>query len=165
MARVDELLGQVEHLRDVLGGAGEDVGREEVEERGVGVERGLVRVGDLGWVVLCSSPAATSIRSSPRSKRSSRRWPTSVMFWTWRTVDAVVQHRPSDEVGEEERPQVADVGVAVDGRAAGVHPEAPAVGRLDGFDGAGEGVAEAERHRRIVVGRTRDPVEISVESP
>ena len=33
-------------------------------------------------VVLCSSPAATSIRSSPRSNRSSRRCPTSVMFWT-----------------------------------------------------------------------------------
>ena len=33
------------------------------------------------------------------------------------------------EVGEEERPQVADVGVSVDRRAAGVHPEpAPSAG-------------------------------------
>ena len=61
-------------------------------------------------------------------------------------VDAVVEDGATDQVGEEERPEVADVGVAVDGRAAGVHPEAPAVARLDGFDGAGQGVAETERH-------------------
>ncbi len=34
---------------------------------------------------LSSSFAATSIRSSPRSNRSSRMWPTSVMFWTCTT--------------------------------------------------------------------------------
>ena len=77
-------------------------------------------------------PAATSIRSSPRSKRSSRRWPTSVMFWTCEDRRAVVQHDPPDQVGEEERPEVADVGVAVDGRAAGVHPDAPASGGSTG---------------------------------
>ena len=69
-------------------------------------------------------------------------------------VDAVVQDGAADEVGEEEGPEVPDVGVAVDGRAAGVHPEPPAVARLDGFDGAGEGVAEAECHARIVVARS-----------
>ena len=36
-------------------------------------------------VDLCSRPACTSIRSSPRSNSSSRRCPTSVMFLTWNT--------------------------------------------------------------------------------
>src|SRR5262249_32346462 len=59
---------------------------------------------------------------------------------------AVVQDRPADEVGQQERPQVADVGVAVDRRAAGVHPEPGAVGRLDGLERAGQGVPESEAH-------------------
>ena len=48
VAGVLERLGQGEHLRDVLGGAREDVGGQDVDQRLVGVERGLVRVGDLG---------------------------------------------------------------------------------------------------------------------
>ena len=39
-------------------------------------------------------------------------------------LDPVVQERPPDQVGQQVAAQVADVGVAVDGRAAGVHPEA-----------------------------------------
>src|SRR6185312_763562 len=69
-------------------------------------------------------------------------------------VDAVVQDGAPDEVGQEERPQVADVGVAVDGRAARVHPEAASVDGLDGLDGAGQGVAKTEGHPGIVVGPT-----------
>ena len=37
-------------------------------------------------------------------------------------LDAVVEQRPPDQVGQQVAAQVADVGVAVDGRAAGVHP-------------------------------------------
>src|SRR4029453_2810644 len=62
---------------------------------------------------------------------------------------AVVQDDPPDEIREEEGPQVADVGVAVDGRPAGVHPQPGAVGRLDGRERAGERVANVEGHLRI----------------
>jgi hypothetical protein len=65
-------------------------------------------------------------------------------------VDAVVEHGPPDEVGEHERSEVADVRVPVHGRAAGVHPEAPAIARFDRLDFAGQRVPEAERHGRIV---------------
>ncbi len=47
----------------MLGRAGEDVGGQEVDARLVGVEAGLVGVGDLLAVVLSSSWAATSMRS------------------------------------------------------------------------------------------------------
>ena len=48
-----------------------------------------------------------------------------------------------DEVGEQERAQVPDVGVAVDGRPAGVHPDPVAVAGLDGLDCTAERVPEA----------------------
>ena len=48
MAGILEPFGEVEHLGDVLGRAREDVGGEDVDERLVGVERGLVCGGDLG---------------------------------------------------------------------------------------------------------------------
>ena len=63
-------------------------------------------------------------------------------------VDAVVEQGPPDEVGQQVAAQVPDVGVAVDGRAAGVHPDAAGLERLDRFDPAGQGVAEAEGHLR-----------------
>jgi hypothetical protein len=64
--------------------------------------------------------------------------------------DSVVENDPPDEVGEEERPQVPDMCISVDGRATGVHPEPVAVGGLDRLDRSGERVAETERHRRLV---------------
>jgi hypothetical protein len=42
------------------------------------------------------------------------------------------------------------MGVAVDRRTAGVHPKPVAVGRLDGLDGASQGVAEVEGHAKFV---------------
>jgi hypothetical protein len=38
-------------------------------------------------------------------------------------LDAVVEQDPPNEIGQEKRPEVADVGVAVDRRPAGVHPD------------------------------------------
>ena len=124
-----------------------------LRQRGVGVERGLVRVGDLlGRLVLEPGRDEHPVLAAIEALVAEVADVGDVL--DLEDVDAVVQDGPSDEVGEEECPEVADVGVAIDGRAAGVHPEAAPVGRFDGFDGAGQGVAEAERHRRIVVGRT-----------
>ena len=55
------------------------------------------------------------------------------------------------KVGEEERPEVPDMGESIDRRAAGVHPEPSAFGRLDRLDCTGQGVAESERHARFAV--------------
>ncbi len=93
-----------------------------------------------------SSPAWTSIRSSPRSKRSSRRWPDVGDVLDVQDGQPVVAQRPPDEVGQQVRAQVPDVGVAVHGRAAGVHPDGPSIHRLDRLDGAAQGVAQAEGH-------------------
>jgi hypothetical protein len=62
----------------------------------------------------------------------------------------VVEDDPADEVREQERPEVPDVGEAVDRRAAGVHPEAVAIGGLDRIEAPGQGVAELEGHGVIV---------------
>jgi hypothetical protein len=68
--------------------------------------------------------------------------------------DPVVQDHPPDEIGEQERPEIADVGVAVDRRPAGVHPEALTVQRLHRLDRPREGVAKAKRHVGIVAAET-----------
>src|SRR6185369_1309760 len=62
-------------------------------------------------------------------------------------VDPVIEQRPPNQVGEEVAAQVADVGVAVDGRAAGVHPDPAGLERLYGFDPSSEGFAEAQLHQ------------------
>ena len=48
MAEVLERLGERQHLGDVLGRPREDVGGQDVDQGLVGMERGLVGVGDLG---------------------------------------------------------------------------------------------------------------------
>ena len=66
--------------------------------------------------------APFSILSSPVSA-SDVRWPTSVMFITWRTRVAVPAQHALQHVLEQERAEVADVLVVVDGRAAGVEAD------------------------------------------
>src|SRR6185503_4588883 len=61
-------------------------------------------------------------------------------------LDAVVEHGPPDEVSEEERPKVPDVGVAVHRRAARVHPKPTGLERLDGDHRSRQRVPEPERH-------------------
>ena len=71
VAGILEPLGEVEHLGDVLGRAREDVGGEDVDERLVGVERGLVCGRDLGRrLVLQARPGRAS---GPRRDRTGRR--------------------------------------------------------------------------------------------
>ena len=59
-------------------------------------------------------------------------------------LEAVVEQRPPDEVGQQVAAQVPDVRVAVDRRPAGVHPDAAGFERLDLVHVAGERVAQAE---------------------
>ena len=104
----------------------EDVGRQDVHERGVGVEGRLVRVGDLlRGLVLETGGDEHPVLAAVEALVAEVADVGDVL--DLEDVDAVVEDRPADEVGEHERPEVADVRVAVDGRAAGVHPKPPAV--------------------------------------
>jgi hypothetical protein len=149
MARVDELLGEVDHLGDVLGRSRIHVGGQQVEECGIGMERRLVGVGDLSRRLVLQ----------PRSDEHPVLTPVESLVPEVADVGdvldvedgcPVIEDDAPDEVGEKERPEVADMGIAVDGRSAGVHPEAPAVARLQGLDGSCQGVAESESHAGIV---------------
>ena len=146
VARILEPLGEVEHLGDVLGRAREDVGREDVDERLVVVERGLVCGRDLGGRLVLEArlnehPVLASIELVVAQVADVG----DVL--DVEHLDAVIQQHAPDEVREEVAPQVADMGVAVDGRAAGVHPDATRLQRLDGPHLAGQRVAQSEGHR------------------
>ena len=146
VADVLQSLGEVEHLGDVLGRAREHVSGEDVHERRVGVERGLVRVRDLGRRLalearLHEHPVLASIELVVAQVADVG----DVL--DVEDVDAVVQQHAPDEVRQQERAEVADVGVAVDRRAARVHPDATRLQRLDRPHLAGQRVAQAESHR------------------
>ena len=152
VAGVDKALGQVEHLRDVLGRPGEHVGREDVHGRLVGVEGSLVGVGDLGGrLVLEPGGDEHPVLASIEALVAEMADIGDVLDVENR--DSVVEEDAPDQVREEERPQVPDMRIAVDGRAAGVHPDPLAVGRLDRVDGPGEGVSETKGHAGIVAAR------------
>ena len=149
MSAVLELLGQPDHLGDVLGRPREDVRGQDVERRLVRVEGRLVRRRDL--------------RGSLRFETGLHEHPVLAAIEPLiaqvadvgdvldvEDLDAVVQERPSDQVGQEVRAQVADVGVAVDRRTARVHADPARDERLDGLDGAGQGIAQAQGHVVIV---------------
>ena len=145
MAGVLEALGQRDHLGDVLGRPREDVGRQDVHERGVGMERRLVRGRDLGRRLRFQAgrhehPVLAAVEALVPQVPHVR----DVL--DVEDVEAVVEERPPDQVREEVAAQVADVGVAVDGRAAAVHRHPARLDRVHGLDLAGERVPEAQGH-------------------
>ena len=110
------------------------------------MERRLVRVRDLaGSLVFEAGRDEHRIRSAVEALVAQVSDVGDVL--DLEDVDPVVEQRPPDQVGKEVAAQVADVGVAVDGRPAGVHPDPAGLERLDGFDPSSEGVAEAQRHQ------------------
>ena len=129
----------------MLGRAREDVRRQDVDGGFVGVEGGFVGGGDL--------------RGRLRFKTGSHEHPIlpAVEPLVAQVTDvghvlhvedlqAVVQERATDEVGEQVAAQIADVGIPVDRRAAAVHPDAAGLQRFDRLDIPGEGVAETDCH-------------------
>ena len=150
-----ERLGEGEHLRDVLGRAREDVGRQDVHERLVGMERRLVGVGDLGGRLLLE-PGRDEHPVLAAVEALVPQVPDVGDVLDVEHVEPVVDEGPADQVGQQVRAQVPDVGVPVDGRAAGVHPDTPGLERHDRLDGPGQGVAEAQGHPDIVA-RGRRP--------
>ena len=113
---------QGEHVGHVLGRPREHVRRQDVDQRLVLVEPGLVGVGDLGRRLGFEArgdqhPVLAAVEPLVAQVPDVR----DVLHVEHR--DPVVQERPPDEVGEEVAAQVADVRPAVDGGAAGVHPD------------------------------------------
>ena len=145
VAEVLERLGQRQHLGDVIGRAREHVGGQDVDRGLVGMERGFVRVGDLGRrLVLEAGRHQHRVLAAVEALVAQVADVGDVL--DVEDVDAVVQEGPPNQVGEQIAAQVPDVCVAVDGRATGVHPDPAAFERLDRFDPAGEGIAEPESH-------------------
>ena len=73
----------------------------------------------------------------------------SVRFMTHVTAQAAVAQVADQEVREQERPEVADVGRAVDRRPAAVDPDVTGLQRLERADLARERVLEADRHAAV----------------
>ena len=67
-------------------------------------------------------------------------------------VEAVIQQRPADEIGEQVTAQVPDMSVAVDRRPARVHRDVSWPQRDDRLHGPAQGVAQAQGHGAIVGG-------------
>ena len=155
VAGVLERLGKREHLGDVLGRAREDVGGQDVDQRLVGVEGRFVGVGDLARCLVFEA-GGDEHRVRPAVEALVAQVPDVGDVLDLEDVDAVVEQGAPDQVGEEVAAQVADVGVAVDGRAAGVHPDAARLERLDRFDPPAQGVAEVERHLAVHATQVRD---------
>ena len=129
----------------MLGGAREDVGRQDVHGSLVGVEGRLVGRGDLGRrLVLETGRDEHPVLAAVESLVAEVADVGDVLHVE--DGDAVVQQRSADEVGEEVAPQVPDVGVPVHGRAAGVHAHPPGLDRFDRPDRAAQGVAQAQGH-------------------
>ena len=141
-----ELRRQGEHVGHVLGRPREHVRRQDVDQRLVLVEPRLVGVGDLGRRLGFEArgdqhPVLAAVEPLVAQVPDVR----DVLHVEHR--DPVVQERPPDEVGEEVAAQVADVRPAVDGGAAGVHPDRAVLGERHRLDAPRQRVAEGRSGR------------------
>ena len=143
-------LRQAEHLGDVLGGPREDMGRQDVDRRLVGMERRLVRGGDLLRCLRLQS-GLDEHRILASIEFLIAQVPDIRHVLDVQDLESVVEQDAPDQVGQQEAAEVADVGVPIDRRAAGVDPDSPGFEGLDRPDSAGQRVAEVE-HQRAALG-------------
>ena len=148
-----EALGEADHVRHVVGRPREDVGRQQVHRRRVDVERLLVCGRDLGRAPAFQAGShehAVLALVEPLVPHVAHVGDVLDL----EHAQPVVDEGPSDEVRQEERPEVADVRVAVHRRTAAVHPHEPRLDGLHGLDAAGQRVAQPEGHRGHASGAT-----------
>ena len=140
----DQLLDQLDHLRDVLRGAGILDRRSDVHLADVGHERVGVVGGDLvGRLVLQTGGDEHLVLASVERVIGEVADICDVhdlMGWK-----AEVGQAAAKEVRQHERPQVADVHVAVHGWTAGVDPHHAVVDRPELLPRASEGVVQPDR--------------------
>ncbi len=154
---VGQALGQQgldhgDHVRDVVGGPGHDVGQADVDQGLIGQPGIGIELGDLG-------------RRLPLLERRQHHPVLAGIGLVVAHVADIgdvldVEHlvsevveRPAQEVAEQVRPQVADMGVSVDRAAAGVDRHPAGGDRLEGLDLAGQRVVQADRGHGVISGR------------
>ena len=127
-------LDGIDHVADVLGGGSDLLGalqaqRRTVVQEGLGVDRGVfVEAFMLGGGVADDFIVHVGDVHDVVKPESAGAEP------------------PAQDIEESERPEIADVGVGVDGGAAGVHADGVVPLGRKGLDLLRECVVEAERH-------------------
>ena len=150
VAVLDQPLGELEHLRDVVGRLRVLVRALQAELRGVFEERACVLLDDLGRrQALIVDGELHAIASGVRRLVGHVTHVGDVE--DLRDLVALELERPTEQVREQERPQVPDVRVSVDGRAARVHADVTVVQGDDFLQRSRQRVVEAHGDRSILV--------------
>ena len=144
VAPSSERRDQVDDLVDVLGRPRQDVGRGHPQ-------RAPRRRGTRSSQRSASSPIVDARGARARMILSSM----SVMFITHVTAQPAAAQVADEQVGEQERSEVADVGRAVDRRAAAVDPDVPGLERLERSGLARQRVVEADASSDAAARRRR----------
>ena len=132
VALVHQLLDHVQHFRDVRRGLGIVFRRFDAERAEILEERILVF-------------AREGLKRQPRGARIADGLVVDVgQVHDLRDLDAVVFERAAEKVFEEIGAEIADVGVVVDRRAAGVHPGVSLADRGEFGHAASERVEKAD---------------------
>ena len=140
----DQVLDDRQHLRDVVRRARVDLGRADAELLDVGEEELRVLSRDLERVeLLAPRPGLDLVLPLVRVVLD-----VSDVGDVHHLVDLVAQvFQPApQDVCEQERPQIADVYAAPDGRAAVVHANDARLAGLERLLPPGEGVVDLEAH-------------------
>ena len=143
VAALQQLGHQLQHLGDVVGGARVGGGRLEVEGGRVGQVRLGVEGGDLGRrLVLQAGRDQHPVLAAVELLVGHVPDVGDVLHLA--DLGPARLQGPPEQVGQQEAAQVADVGVAVHGRPAGVHGDPPGRPRPHRLLGPGQGVGDLQ---------------------
>ena len=137
--RRNQPLDQGDHLRDVGGGAGLDIGRQGAERRHIGVKLGR---GAPGQRVDCLTGLARGGDDLVLDIGD-----VADIADVIRAV-SVAQHAIQQIEGND-RAAIADMRQVIDGRAADIHPDQPRIDRLERLLAAGQRVVKDKRHQAV----------------
>ena len=132
VAALEQRRDEVRDLRDVLGRARQDVRAGHAQRVGVVEEPGRVPVGELGVADPLGGGAADDLVVDVGQVHDPGH------------AQAAVAQVADQQVGEQERPEVADVRRAVDRRPAAVDPDVAGLDGLERAELAGQRVLEAD---------------------
>ena len=142
MPALDQPGDDLEHALDVPGRPRIGAGGPDVEERDVSLERARVVVGDLLRRPLLQPGADQHLVLAAIEVVLGQVADVGDVHHLPDVVAAVLEDA-AEEVGEQERAQVADVHVAVHGGAAGIDAHAPGLERPELFLAPGQRVVHA----------------------
>ena len=139
-----EALDQIDHLLDVLCGGTDDIGPDDVQavvvlEEGIGVELGDIPdaaarfTGALGHLVFALIPVSGEVSD------------IGYVHYMLDFIAGMAKHT-LERVLEDVCPEVADVGVVVDSRAAAVESDETFSDGFELLDGPGHGIVKIDLH-------------------